>query len=191
MKIRWGNYDFMGTNPASVNMLTGDLILNMNVFPYLDKFTRKFIIQHELAHFQAQTDSEEMADKIAMEKLYKSENRSLKKSVKALNDFLDGDNSRIGTIYYEALKLDKKNSMNRELFKNRTRVFPNYMLAADGGESDESGDPIDETVVTTTGRRRRDGTSRRFITFGGFVFSVGEIFMIAILLLIYFSVKKR
>ena len=191
MKVLWGDYNSMGTNPASVNMLTGDIVLNMNVFPYLDRFTQKFIIEHELAHFNQQTDCEELADKIALKKLYKTEYQSLKKSVRALNGFLSDGNKRIGKIYYECLNLDKMNS-NR-LLHNRTRVFPNFMLAADGGESETGGGGVTDTPPERIRRSRfgDDISGKRFVNVGNLVFTTGELLIAGLLLLVYFAAKKK
>ena len=172
MAVLWGNYNLMGTNPASVNMANGDIILNMNTFPYLDRFTQKFIIEHERAHYLQQTDSEEQADRTALQKLYKTEHRSLKKSVKALVDFLGDEDSRIETIYNEALNLDR---MNQELFRNRRSPFRN----ADG----DGGGVGENAPQNSRSRGRGDGTNQRFVTVGGYVFSIGELAIIALLLI--------
>jgi len=177
----------MGTNPASVNMLTGDILLNMNSFPYLNPFTQKFILEHEKAHFAQQTDCEYQADKTALNKLYKTEHQSLKKSVKALADFLDDDNARIEVIYNEAFNLDK--GMNNDLFRDRR--FPFNFRAADGSEDGgvDTGGDSESPARRGRGWDRGDGTNRRFISLGGFVFTMGELLVIALLLVLVFRKK--
>jgi len=182
--VLWGNYDLMGTNPASVNMQTGDIVLNMNTFPYLDPFTQKFIVEHEKAHFDLQTDCEYQADRTALSKLYKTEHRSLKKSVKALADFLGDEDNRIETIYKEALKIDK--GMNQNLFRNRRSPF--LFSAADGSE-DGLGEGTGNRERGGRGWDRGDGTSRRFLSIGGYVFSIGELAIVACLLILIFRKK--
>lgn len=189
MKVLWGDYDLMGTNPASVNMQTGDILLNMNVFPYLDPFTQKMIVEHEKAHFDLQTDSEEEADRTALKKLYKTESRSLKKGVKALADFLGDDDNRIETIYNEALKIDK--GMDNNLFRNRRSPF-NFRNADGSDDGVGGGEGGGENPPAEGGRRgwqRGDGTNRRFVSMGGYVFSVGELAIVACLLILIFNKK--
>ena len=191
MAVLWGTYDFMGTNPASVNMLTGDILLNMDVFPHLNPFTQRFIIEHEKAHFNQQTDSEYLADKTALNRLYKTENQSLKKSVRALADFLSDDNDRVETIYYEALKIDKS-MRNRNLYRNRTHPFPDFFLSADGDESSAVEESVTNTGVTTRkGRSGWSDGSKRFITLFGYVFSVGDLAVAILLLMVFIRLGKK
>ncbi|MDR0606372.1 MAG: hypothetical protein LBG80_19020 [Bacteroidales bacterium] len=121
--IVWEGIETMGENPASVEMDTGKIILNRDVFPKYSKFTRQFILEHERGHYKLSTDSEEEADTYALNKLYKSTNKSLKKSMKAITDFLDVDNPRVVSLYRKALIIDSKYNNNKkakEELKNLT-----------------------------------------------------------------------
>jgi hypothetical protein len=112
--IVWEGYDTMGENPASVEMDTGKIILNRDVFPNYSKFTQLFILEHERGHYKLSTDSEEEADTYALNKLYKSTNKSLKKSMKAITDFLDIENPRVLSLYKKALTIDSKYNNNKK-----------------------------------------------------------------------------
>jgi len=188
MAIIWETSELMGTNPASVNMITGDILLNEDVYPRLPKFTQKFILEHEYAHYDLQTDSEDLADKTALQRLYKSEYQSLKKSVKALADFLENGNERIEIIYNEALKLDR---MDLRLKSRGTQnhIFPYYQLRADGGESESP--EVAETGGAEVRGGRRSGMSRRFVTVMGYTFTVGELLSIGLLVLLWFQGRKK
>ena len=105
-KVRYEGRAEMGNNPASVEMDSKELILNRDRFPFLPNFTQKFIVEHEKGHLAYNTDSEELADAYALKSLYKSEHKSLKKSIKALADILPEENKRIESLYYKALNLD-------------------------------------------------------------------------------------
>ena len=108
-----------------------------------------------------QTDDEYLADKTALNKLYKTEHRSLKKGVKALADFLGDDDDRIERIYKEALKIDK-GMTNNNLFRNRRHPF---FMNADGENEGEDTNPPDVVTGIADRQSRRtgrgDSTNRR------------------------------
>jgi hypothetical protein len=113
-EIVWEGADSMGRNPASVEMDTGKIILNRDVYPYFSDFTQQFIKEHELGHYKLPTDSEYEADAYALNKLYGSTGKSLKKSMKAITDFLPVDDPRVIELYKKALLIDSKKNNNKK-----------------------------------------------------------------------------
>ena len=171
--------DTMGYNPASVDMQTKELFLNKDVLPFHAEFTRKFIIEHERGHLHYNTDDEKLADKYALHALYKTEKKSLKKSIKALCDFLDNDNDRIEALYNECLKLDKEmnNNVNiNTLLKNRAFFRQN----ADGS------DDADALGLGTPSERQ----SKRFVSIFGSVFTPFEVVMSIIAIIALYKYMK-
>jgi len=190
--VKYESFAEMGNNPASVEMGTKDLIINKDRFPKLPKFTQKFIIEHEKGHLLYDTDSEELADKHALHSLYKTENRSLKKSVKALVDILPEDNKRIETLYNEALNLDKGgNNMNRQFNFNNflagSQPFNNLRTIRRNASGDCCGDVdcTDENCVTNGNRNRK-----RYIEVFGYEMTIGELAMVILCLITLFKILK-
>jgi hypothetical protein len=173
----------MGDNPASVDMVTHELILNRDVFPKKSSFTRKFIKEHERGHLILDTDSEEKADEYALRKLYKSENKSLKKSIKALTEFLPDDDDRIETLYNKALEIDKSNRNNfmgniniRNLLRGGLPIgLTGYRRNADGGDDLP---PIDTQTQ-----------KKRFVELGDFFVTPFEIAAVALLFILVLKMK--
>jgi hypothetical protein len=167
--VKYEGYAEMGNNPASVEMGTKDLILNRDRFPKLPKFTQKFIIEHEKGHLKYDTDNEQLADAHALQTLYKTEKRSLKKSIKALVDFLPEDDPRIETLYNKALEIDKgENNMNRQFnfngFIAGTQPFNNLRTIRRNAGGDCCGDVdcTDENCV-----QKIENCRKRYINFFG------------------------
>jgi hypothetical protein len=171
--VRYEGFAEMGKNPASVEMGTKDLILNKDTFPRLPKFTQKFIVEHEKGHLLYDTDSEELADAHALQSLYKTERKSLKKSIKALVDFLPENDPRIETLYNKALEIDKgennmaKFNMNSFLAGTQPNGLRTFRRHADGDE-DANEDSI--IIDGQTGRKHK-----RFVKFLGFKMTPAEI----------------
>lgn len=81
----------IGDSPAAVNLRSGVLHINPKVFdPYPDAW-KKFILLHELGHYQLQTRSELKADAFAFHHFIK-EGHSLKDAVNSLHKVLDESN---------------------------------------------------------------------------------------------------
>jgi hypothetical protein len=147
----WENAVSMGKNPASVEMDSGTIILNKDVFPKYDKFTQNFILQHEKGHFNLQTDDESKADVYALKKLYGKTNRSLKKSLIAISKFLPENDPRIEKLYKETLLIDWKKNGNKKALKelnifdmnikksNMDTPFLGKIYNADGGNLEDTG----------------------------------------------------
>ncbi len=206
-KIVWENSITMGDNPASVEMDTGTILLNKDVFPNYSKFTQKFILEHEKGHYNIPTDSEEEADAYALNKLYKTTGKSLKKTIKAITDFLDDENPRVAELYKKALIIDYKQNGNKraeaeyknltggqEMKQKITGMYSPFVTInnakgrkrrkAEGGEDiiiDENGVPIVEENIVNIPKRKRYNII-------GFEMSMFEILFLVFILV--FIVKK-
>ena len=185
-KVRYESFAEMGNNPASVEMDSRDLILNKDRFPSLPNFTKKFIVEHEKGHLKYDTDSEQLADEYALQSLYKSEKKSLKKSIKALVDILPEDDQRIETLYNKALEIDKGNSMNR--------FNMNSFLAGNSGhlrtvrynaDGDADGADADAFSADRRGRGRK-----RYITICGYAMTPAEVAILILCGLAFFKILK-
>ena len=185
-KIRYEGFAEMGNNPASVEMDSRDLILNRDRFPTLPNFTKKFIIEHEKGHLNYDTDSEQLADEYALQSLYKSEKKSLKKSIKALVDILPEDDQRIETLYNKALEIDKRNTMNKFNMTNflagnsgRLRTV-RYNANGDADTADADTFPADRQ-----GRRRK-----RYISICGYAMTPAEVAILVLSVITIFKLVK-
>lgn len=123
MRIKWEKSDTMGSNPASVEMSDGTIILNKDVFPHFNKLTQNFIIEHEKGHYLLQTDSEEASDRYALQRVYGKYRKSLKKSIEAVASFLSENDPRIKALYIEALKIDLSKNKNPKALKELQKLI--------------------------------------------------------------------
>lgn len=169
----------MGYNPASVDMATGELILNKDVFYKKSKFTQKFIKEHERGHLLLDTDNEELADEYALSKLYKTEKKSLKKSIKALTEFLPDDDRRIANLYEEALKLDKKNNFMGNINIRTLMNGQRHITTRRNADGNADYPPLD-------GKK----PAQRFVDVGGYAFTIFEI-IVGVMTLILFVKKMK
>jgi hypothetical protein len=211
-QIIWESAETMGMNPASVEMDTGRIILNRDVFPQYSEFTQKFILEHERGHYLLPTDSEEEADAYALTKLYKSTNQSLKKTMKAITDFIPVHDPRVENLYRKALLIDSEYNNNqkaKEELKNiteksmrgklassqspfiRFNAIGNYYKRADGEETDGSGetDGGGSVAPPETNNHRRNRIKKQSYDVFGIQMTVMEI-LFAIFIVVYFVKHK-
>jgi len=185
--IRYESFAEMGKNPASVEMDTKDLILNKDTFPRLPKFTQKFIVKHEEGHLLYDTDNEELADAHALQSLYKTEKCSLKKSIKALVDFLPENDPRIETLYNKALEIDKGGNDMRNKFDMNgflAGTQPNNLRTIRRHADGDSDTEVDATSDSVEIRGRR---KKRYIEVFGYAMTPAEV---AILIICGFIILK-
>lgn len=95
------------SNPASVDLDTGEIYLNANTFFALDKELKKNILWHEMAHYALQTHDEFEADKWAF-KRYVALGGSPKASVKAISHTLMGNNQEQFERLEKRIEMAKK-----------------------------------------------------------------------------------
>lgn len=110
----------LGDCPASVDMATGDISINKDVWHRYDDFEKRFIIEHEKGHYNQRTDSEIASDKYALEQMYGKYPHSLKRTLKTLCKVNLPNTKRYAELYKNALKLDIERNNNenaKEEFK--------------------------------------------------------------------------
>ena len=120
----------IGSTPASVDRMTGIIYINPDVFYQLTPFQQKFVLQHELGHYNLQTTSEIEADAYAFDQLAGTEYRSLKQALGSISEVLSDENhtkqERYEALYYRALRWDAANGnewAKSELEKYRSDYF--------------------------------------------------------------------
>lgn len=96
----------MGSCPACVDMETGVISINRDVWGRFDQFEKNFILFHEIGHYDLDTDSEYEADEYALRHVYKSAPRSLKRALQTLYKIRVVDGRRLDHLYRVALTLD-------------------------------------------------------------------------------------
>ena len=104
--VRYVTAHELGNCPASVQMDSGLIEINADVWDRYSDFEKSFIIEHEIGHFTLQTDNETEADIYALHRVYKTVPGSLKKSLETLYKIgvITGD--RLENLYKEALRID-------------------------------------------------------------------------------------
>lgn len=112
----------IGPSPAAVDMQTGVIEINRDLWQNFTSYEKKFIIEHERGHYFLQTDSELEADLYALKKLYKTEKRSLKKAVATLANIGLIPDQRVKQIYIEALKIDSQQNKNKKAAQEIMRI---------------------------------------------------------------------
>lgn len=123
----------LGTTPATINRLTGEMFLNERIWKTLSKDQRLFILLHEAAHVTLNTTDEIEADQWAFDQ-YAKLGGSLKESVKSLTRVLNYKNpehfERTQAQLERALKFDSKfnnnpkaKSMDNSFVKSNNSVF--------------------------------------------------------------------
>lgn len=117
----------MGSCPACVDMETGVISINRDVWGRFDQFEKNFILFHEIGHYDLDTDSEYEADEYALRHVYKSAPRSLKRALQTLYKIRVVDGSRLDHLYRVALTLDAAdgNSAAALELENLTNHFNN------------------------------------------------------------------
>lgn len=190
----WENASSMGRNPASVEMDSGTIILNKDIFPNYDEFTKKFIVEHEKGHYNLQTDDESKCDTYALQKLYGKTNRSLKKSVIALSKFLPDNDPRIEKLYKETLLIDWKLNKNKKALKelsmnikksNMDTPFLGKIYNADGGNLEDT----TETETEKKGIPIIKITGEKFYNILGIDFNLTNLLLLFIAIILIFKKK--
>ncbi len=120
----------MGTNPARVHRITGDITLNQDLLDHGTSQEVKWILSHEAGHFLKNTRDEFLSDKFAFDSLAGQFAGSLKSSISALSRHLPFDNpehlNRLFVQFMRALRYDFEHNGNIEALitfnelKNRT-----------------------------------------------------------------------
>ena len=106
----------MGKNPASIDIVTGVITINVCVWKNLCPVQRQLLILHEMAHVELQTlDDEKACDRWALEKFAGSRPNSLRKALDAFERLLDLPfmcEKRKDHIYLSLLEIDAERFSN-------------------------------------------------------------------------------
>ena len=193
VKVQYVDSSVLGRCPASVDMSTGVVSINRSVWDRYDDFEKSFVIMHELGHYLLDTDSEYEADEYALRKVYKTAPRSLKRSLQTLCKIRVIDPRRLDNLYRVALDLDAKDGNDVAAIElERINNFNNNknfrtMTKARGQETYPEKRNIDPNIRVI---RRADGDKSHGtngIRLGGWYFSVTNILLAAILVVMLFK----
>lgn len=201
MKILWEDSSTMGENPASVEMHNGNIILNRDVFPRYSKFTQTFIIEHEKGHYLLPTDDEEQADFYALKKVYKTTGKSLKKTMRAITDFLDESDPRVRKMYIRCLEIDARENGNKKAqnelnnltgdidMSKQTGMYSPFIRQNAGGrkgrrhaDGEEIIDTPEELIIETPAVDK-EISSRKLYNVLGFQMTIFEILFVVFMIM--------
>lgn len=107
--------------PAAVDLDTGILLINRDVWNMYDKLQQKFIIEHEIAHYKNPNFTEIEADRVALHKVAGLTDKSLQKAITTLFKVGVTDDARLEALYIEALKIDAQHG-NQEAAKELAEI---------------------------------------------------------------------
>lgn len=198
--------------PAAVDMDTGDIYINRDVWDKYTESEKQFIIQHELGHYNQQTDSEEDSDLYALRQNFGKVKKSLKSSFSALEKAGVKSEKRIGSLWKNALTIDANNgneTARKELAKLNLEHFnqkSNKMRQKQGNVT-FIGRPATvrtKNKVQATVRRgfcRADGDENsenkggkqhktNGISISGYYFSFTNLLLVTIALILIIKLKK-
>lgn len=110
--------------PAEVDMDTGDIYINRDVWDRYTEAEKRFILQHEIGHYRRQTDSETEADLYALNANFGKIDLSLRSSFTAIEKAGVADENRWNTLYLNALRIDAEHG-NEEAAEELKRIQQN------------------------------------------------------------------
>lgn len=99
--------------PAEVDMVTGDIYINTDVWDGYTEAEKRFIIGHESGHYALQTGSEQEADAYALEQNFGQIRDSLRSSFTALDKADVENEARWNALYITALEIDARHGNTR------------------------------------------------------------------------------
>lgn len=195
--------------PAAVDMETGDVYINRDVWDDYTESEKQFIIQHEIGHYEQQTDSETLSDQYALKQNFGKVKKSLKSSFTALDKAGVKDDERYTELYREALAIDAENgnpvaaielnnikSVNKPKNQEKMKNRPTQITYITGNT------PKNKQRVTRRNFCRADGNStessnsqshshkKNGIVVSDHYFSYTNILLFAIALILIIKLKK-
>lgn len=183
--------------PAEIDMISGVVSINKDVWDNYDDFEKKFIILHELGHYNLQTDDESQADRYALERVYRTASKSLKRSLQTLYKVGILDSARMWQLYIEALQLDAKDGNEDaaiELYNINNNILNLETMGPRGNQNFIRKNKFDgdttttETVETRTEEKR--GHKKNGFSVRGVYFSITNILLIVNCILLIMIVGK-
>lgn len=192
--------------PAAVDMDTGDIYINRDVWDRYTEAEKKFIIQHELGHYLQQTDSEIEADLYALNANFGKVHKSLKSSFTALDKSGVVNENRWNMLYENALTIDAEHGntiaqaelekiQSKTNFKNRNKMRKQnkqsqityiHPMAAMSRVSSFDGE---ETYPTTTDEEPKMAGMNCGITIGNCYFKITDIILAIIAIILIIKLK--
>ena len=110
LEVRYVKGGLGRNNPARVNLDTGVVEVNANLFRHYSPLQRELVLQHEAGHVYHDTvDNEELADRYALEQVAGTVQYSLRRSVDGLLEILEKANvpeERKKELIISALQID-------------------------------------------------------------------------------------
>lgn len=186
----------MGSCPACVDMETGVISINRDVWGRFDQFEKNFILFHEIGHYDLDTDSEYEADEYALRHVYKSAPRSLKRALQTLYKIRVVDGSRLDHLYRVALTLDAAdgNSAAALELDNLTNHFnnPKNQRVMTNKTANESYLSTRKNINRIKVVRRADGDNEKShakngIKVAGMYFSFTNILLLVLIAVVLFK----
>lgn len=127
-RVKW--VSGIGATPARVNRATGELQLNLDVWPHLTREQKIFVLQHEAGHVALNTSNEHAVDAYAFEQFAK-DGHSLKASVGALTDLLTFSTPE----HYQRAHNQLRRALEYDAFVNNHKPAMEALNAMDGYDS--------------------------------------------------------
>lgn len=193
VNVRYVDSSVLGSCPASVDMRTGVVSINRDVWDRYDQFERNFVLMHEIGHFVLDTDSEYEADAYALRNVYKTAPRSLKRSLQTLCKIRVVDPTRLNRLYEEALRLDAADGNYAAAVELREITGENFFsnqksrkMTKNRGQQtylEKSGVEPDYKII-----RRADGNrghGQNGIRIGDWYFSITNILLAVIVVMLW------
>lgn len=171
----------LGSCPAAVDCTAGIIEVNRDVWNDYDEFERRFLIAHEVGHYELDTDDETEADIYALHEVAGTAPKSLARAIETLYKVGVIDEGRYDRLYEEALKVDKELGNAKadvELIKIE-KMRRNYRRA-DGDEPEQP---------KTVEEKRNTAHAPNGVILGGWYFSFTNILLIAIGVMLYTKLK--
>lgn len=149
----------IGSTPARVNRKTGELQINMDVWPKLKPEHKRFVLLHEEGHVVLDTSDELAVDAYAFKK-YAAEGYSLTESVKAITRLLNSNNPehnlRANLQLQRALEYDHfVNKNNRIILNNHSTMKQISPTAQYLSEFENSYDSLFGIALTKKAKERK------------------------------------
>lgn len=116
------------TNPARVNVQTGDIEINAARWAELTPEEREFVLQHEIGHYKLGTFNEVEADEYALSQIACKKPYSLINYLNAVSKISYQNPERVAAAQYDVLQIAAKKGS-----KEAKKLLERY-AAADGEE---------------------------------------------------------
>lgn len=115
------------TNPARVNVRTGDIEINSARWAELSGEEREFVLQHEIGHYKRKTFDEISADEYALSKLALKKPYSLINYLNAVDKISYSNPVRVSAAQFNTLKIAAANGS-----EEAKKLLSRYNASADG-----------------------------------------------------------